>query len=127
MFAKILNMETEKKDFFKSIFGEDYTVPEVNDDDISQLGSFDDELDLNSNREEKNKKDSSNSIKKKFLKITENKSTPPKTSLFLTLTKENYDFYNDLANNRKLSLQKLINIILTLFKEDIFENKENFK
>lgn len=120
-------METEKKDYFKSIFGEDYPVPEINDDDISQLESFDAKLDLNSNREERIKEDLSNSIKKKFLKITEIKSTPPKTSLFLTLTKENFDFYSALANSRKLSLQKLINVVLTLCREDIFENQNNLK
>ena len=101
MFAKILNMETEKKDFFKSIFGEDYTVPEVNDDDISQLGSFDDELDLNSNREEKNKKDTSNSIKKKIIEMTEIKTTPQKKSIFLTLKKENFDNFKNYRKTKE--------------------------
>lgn len=89
------------------------------------------ELDIEINSKSKNaekvNKDSFNSIKEKFLKITEIKSTPPKTSLFLTLTKENFNFYSALANSRKLSLQKLINIVLTLCREDIFESQNNLK
>lgn len=118
-------METKNTDFFKSIFGEDYTVREVNDDDISQLENLDAELSVNSNNEEIIKRHSSNSIKKKFLEMTEIKTTPQKTSIFLTLTKENYDFYCHLAQSRKLSVQKLINIVLSLFRNDVFQNEDD--